>query len=64
MRAFAGLRSSRLITLSKWSGLGLIGGYGFLAARLAGSGVARSLVHAAAVGLVGGALIGLKAVLH
>lgn len=50
--------------LAKWTGLGLICGYGFLAARLAGSGIGRSLVHAAAVGLVGGLLIALKAVLH
>jgi hypothetical protein len=50
--------------LSKWTGLGLICGYGFLAARLSGSGSGRALVHAAAVGAVGGALIALKAVLH
>jgi hypothetical protein len=50
--------------LSKWSGLGLIFGYGFLAARLSGSRPRRALVHAVAVGAVGGALIALKAVLH
>lgn len=51
-------------TLSKWSGLALICGYGFLAARLAGSTVGRGLAHSAAVGLIGGALIALKAILH
>lgn len=51
-------------TLSKWSGLGLICGYGYLAARLSGSGIVRALVHAAAVGVIGGALIALKALLH
>jgi hypothetical protein len=51
-------------TLSKWSGLALICAYAFLAARLAGATVARGLVHAAALGLVAGALIALKAVLH
>jgi hypothetical protein len=50
--------------LSKWSGLGLICGYGFLAARLSGSGPGRALMHAVAVGAVGGGLIALKAVLH
>jgi hypothetical protein len=50
--------------LSKWTGLGLICGYGFIAARLSGSGVVRALFHAAAVGAVGGALIALKALLH
>lgn len=51
-------------TLSKWSGLGLICGYGFLAARLAGWGIVGALLRAALVGLVGGALIALKALLH
>jgi hypothetical protein len=51
-------------TLSKWSGFGLICLYGFLAARLSGAGIARSLAHSAALGLIGGALIALKALLH
>jgi hypothetical protein len=51
-------------TLSKWTGLGLIGAYGYVAARLAGEGVRGALVHAAAVGAIGGALIALKALLH
>lgn len=50
--------------LAKWSGLGLICGYGFLAARLAGATLRGGLAHGAAVGLIGGALIALKAVLH
>lgn len=51
-------------TLAKWSGLGLICFYAFIAGRLAGSPVGRSLVHASALGLIAGALIALKAVLH
>jgi hypothetical protein len=51
-------------TLSKWSGVVLICGYGYLAARLSGSSRLNALVHAAAVGAIGGFLIGLKAVLH
>lgn len=50
--------------LAKWSGLALICGYGFVAGRLSGSGIGRALLHAVAVGAVGGALIALKAVLH
>lgn len=50
--------------LSKWSGLALICGYAFLAARLTGAPVLRCLVHAAALGLLAGALIAVKAVLH
>ena len=63
--AAAGAIDDRLAyTLSKWTGLGLITGYGFLAARLSGSGVGRAVLQAAAVGAIGGALIALKATLH
>lgn len=51
-------------TLSKWTGLALICGYGFVAARLAGAALGRALLHSAAVGAIGGALIVLKALLH
>jgi hypothetical protein len=51
-------------TLAKWTGLGLIGFYGFCAARLAGLGLLRALGQAAAVALIGGALIALKAIVH
>jgi len=51
-------------TLSKWAGLGLICAYGFVAGRLSGAGVGGALLHAAAVGALGGILIGLKALLH
>lgn len=51
-------------TLAKWSGLGLIGFYGFCAARLAGATVRRALLQAVAVGLIGGFVIALKALVH
>jgi hypothetical protein len=51
-------------TLSKWTGLALICGYGYVAGRLSGSGVGGALVHALAVGAIGGLLIGLKAIVH
>jgi hypothetical protein len=51
-------------TLAKWSGLGLICGYGYLAARLADASHLRALGHAAGVGAIGAALIALKALLH
>ncbi len=50
--------------LSKWSGLGLLCVYGFIAGRVSGWGMAGALVHSAAAGLIGGILIGLKALLH
>ena len=51
-------------TIAKWSGLGLIGFYGFSAARLAGQGWLGSTLRALAVALVGAFLIGLKALVH
>ena len=51
-------------TLAKWSGLGLIGFYGFSAARLAGAGLLAAFAQAAAVALIGAFLIALKALIH
>jgi hypothetical protein len=50
--------------VAKWSGLGLIGLYGFAGARLSGAGLPASLAQAAAVALIGGFLIALKALIH
>jgi hypothetical protein len=50
--------------VAKWSGLALIGFYGFCAGRLSGMAVPGALVQAAAVAAIGGVLIGLKAVVH
>ena len=51
-------------TIAKWSGLVLIGFYGFAAGRLSGAGVAASLLQAVVVGTIGGALIAFKALIH
>jgi hypothetical protein len=51
-------------SLAKWSGLGLIGFYGYWAARFAGAPPERALVRALLVALVGAALILLKSLLH
>lgn len=50
--------------LAKWSGLALIGLYGFVAARLAGARLPAALVQAVAIALIGAFLIGLKALVH
>jgi hypothetical protein len=50
--------------LAKWSGLALICTFGFLAAGLAGSRAGVAILHAAAVGAIGGVLIAPEAVLH
>jgi hypothetical protein len=51
-------------TFAKWSGLGLIGFYGFAAARLAGAKLTTALIQATAVALIGAFLIVLKALIH
>ncbi len=51
-------------TLAKWTGLGLIAGYGYVAARLSGTGTTGALLQAVSVGLIAGVLIALKALVH
>ena len=51
-------------TIAKWSGLGLIGLYGYFGARMSGRSLPSAILHAVAVGLIGGFLIGFKALLH
>lgn len=51
-------------TVAKWSGLGLIGFYGFWAARFAGAAPHRAVLKGALVALVGAGLIALKAFVH
>jgi hypothetical protein len=58
------LEDHTAFTIAKWSGLGLISFYGFVAGRLAGAGRAASLLQALVVGVVGGALIAFKALVH
>jgi VIT1/CCC1 family predicted Fe2+/Mn2+ transporter len=50
--------------LAKWTGLGLIGFYGFVAARYAGAPVSRALLQGAGAAAIGAALIALKALVH
>jgi hypothetical protein len=51
-------------TIAKWTGLGLIGFYGFVGARVSGSSLLVSLAQASAVAIIGGLLIALKALVH
>jgi hypothetical protein len=50
--------------LSKWTGVALLGGYAYLGARLAGLGLLPSSLHAAALTLLGGVLVAVKALIH
>jgi len=51
-------------TLAKWTGVGLIAGYGYAAGRLSWSSQLSSVLQALAVGLIAIALIGFKALVH
>jgi hypothetical protein len=51
-------------TIAKWTGLGLIGFYGYWAARFAGANTRGALVKAALVALIGAGLIALKSLVH
>ena len=51
-------------TEAKWTGLGLIGFYGYLAARASGTAAHHAVVRGALVALVGAGLIALKALVH
>jgi hypothetical protein len=64
LSAAGSLKTETAFTVAKWTGLGLIGVYGFAGARLSGAGLPAALVHAAAVALVGAALIVLKSLVH
>lgn len=64
LAAAGALEVETAFRLAKWSGLGLVAFYGFWAGRLAGDDLPAALVKAAVVGLIGGALIALKALVH
>lgn len=49
---------------AKWTGLALIAGYGYAAARLGGRSHPSSMLQALGVGLIAGILIALKALVH
>jgi hypothetical protein len=64
LAALGVLELGTAFTVAKWTGLALIGFYGYWAARFSGAPVPRALLQGAVVALVGGALIALKALLH
>ena len=51
-------------SIAKWTGLGLIGFYGYWAARFAGAPWPGALVKGALVALIGAGLIVLKSLVH
>jgi hypothetical protein len=64
LSAFGALDVDTAFDLAKWSGLGLIALYGFLAARLGGASLTSAVIKSLAVALIGAFLIALKALVH
>ena len=64
LAAFDVFSTDTAFKLARWSGLGLIGCYGYAAGRLAGAPRLTCLLQALAVATIGGVLIAAKAVLH
>ena len=64
LAAIGVLKLDTAFTVSRWSGIGLIGFYAYIAGRLAGESRPRALLQAAAVAGVGGALVAIKALIH
>jgi hypothetical protein len=58
------LQIETAFSIAKWSGLGLIGFYGYWAARFAGTPAHRALFKGALVALIGAGLILLKSLVH
>ena len=58
------LEDDSAFELARWTGLGLLGLYGFAGARLTGSGLLGALLKGLGIALIGAALIGLKALVH
>jgi hypothetical protein len=50
--------------IAKWSGLALIGVYGFVAARFAGAGLLGAIAQGLAVAAIGAVMIAVKALVH
>jgi hypothetical protein len=64
LAALGAVEQETAFSLAKWTGLGLIGVYGFAGARLSGAGTGGALLQATAVALIGAALILLKSLVH
>jgi hypothetical protein len=64
LAAAGAIERDTAFSLAKWSGLGLLSVYGFLAARLAGADLGRASLWALAVGGIGALVIVIKALVH
>ena len=64
LAALGAISTDTAFAIARWSGLGLIGFYGYAAGRLAGARPLACVVQALAVATIGGVLIAIKALIH
>jgi hypothetical protein len=64
LAAVGAMETHTAFTVAKWSGVGLIGFYGFSAGRLAGQRWPVALLQGLAAAAIGGFLILFKALVH
>lgn len=64
LEAAGAIGESSAYTLAKWTGVAVIGGYGYVAARRAGNSNTTALLQAVAIAAVGALLIGFKSLVH
>ena len=64
LAALGAISVDTAFNIAKWSGLGLIAFYGFVAARVGGGTIPRALLEATGVALIGAGLIAIKALIH
>ena len=64
LAALGVLETDTAFRIARWSGLGLIGFYGWVAGRLAGQRPAVCVLQGLAVAALGGLLIVVKALIH
>jgi hypothetical protein len=64
LEAAGAISEDAAFTLAKWTGVAVIGGYGFVAARRAGKGTTTAALQALAIAAVGALLIGFKSLVH
>jgi len=64
LAAAGAIKIDTAFDLAKWTGLGLIGFYGFAAARYAGNTLMGAVARGAGAAAIGAALIAFKALVH
>jgi hypothetical protein len=64
LAAAGALGTEAAFTVAKWTGLGLLGLYGYIGARASGSDLLPAFAKAVGIALIGAFLIALKALVH